>query len=146
MKRLLIGLLKLLLKLVIFALTGAWPRFGDDAEPASPAQQKKPKKQRQKSPRPPRPSRRPRLFQPGPPSGGYAFGDEGLSLEETLGAPRFGEGGAPTAVRRARGGRALAPQGPKRERPTLGSVLRTPSELRDALVLGEALAPRRPRR
>jgi len=138
MKRALIALLKLLLQLLIFALTGSWPRFADTPLEPQPARgmQKTTKK---------RPPSRPPLFQPVP----AQRKRRGVSVYEALDSSleaQYGreEGGVP--MRRELALKVPPSRSAAEARPTLGSVLRSPRGLRDAIVLDAALGRRRARR
>lgn len=135
MNRFVLGLLKLLLQLVLYAFTGQWIRIG---EPKA-----KPRPQPKAPPRVPRPrtevprraarsvAKAPRLLEPQP------FLPEPPSLEWLA-----QEGGSPRArPRRPARGVALPTARPR----SLAADIRDPRTLRDALIVGALLAPRRPR-
>lgn len=139
MKRALLALLRLLLQLLIFALTGTWPRIrGLEPTPERPA----PKHKRAMPPRKPRPTVRRDVRGQRTPVYDVAWegAPDTASLEVVLAGP---EGGVPRPRKRARGRPVTAPS---EVRPTVGGVLRSRTGLRDAIVLDAALGTRRTRR
>jgi hypothetical protein len=131
MKRVVLAILRLLLQLLMFALTGTWLRF-EALEPAPAAPPRPQTRTKQKKPRPiARPVREGRR-----PAAPAQEADQ-TSLEVLLGGR---EGGVSMPRKRA-GVRAV-----EGDRPTVGGVLRSAAGLRDAIVLDAALGTRRTRR
>jgi hypothetical protein len=170
-KRLLLGLLKLLLQLLIFALAGKWVKIGG-AQP-EPSARKQAKSSQRKSSEP-RPVRRAPLFDPraGDRRGSVATESEPLrewrsvedgelELLEPRSIEELARAGEPRPKRGKRKRRAGSAPVERRAKPvaeprssaassrparSLAAALRDPVRIRQALILGAALGPRRPRR
>jgi hypothetical protein len=148
-KRLLLALLKLVLQLLMFALTGKWVKIGSGERPSARAKRAaKPSTQRPRADGANPPRRK--VFdrtRPPPRSEPPSLEDVYLELESHLpGAEslpsteallRSSEAVRPSRRKRARETPVLAARGP------LARALRDRRSLREAIALGTAVAPRR---